>query len=34
MNGRTADHPINSLFLNRWSPRAFDGQPMPDADLM
>ncbi len=33
-NGRTADHPINPLFLDRWSPRAFDGQPVPEADLM
>jgi nitroreductase len=33
-NGRTADHPISPLFLDRWSPRAFDGQPVPEADLM
>jgi nitroreductase len=33
-NGRTADHPINPLFLDRWSPRAFDGQPVPREDLM
>ncbi len=33
-NGRTADHPINALFLERWSPRAFDGQPVPEAHLM
>lgn len=30
---RTADHPINELFLKRWSPRAFDGSEMPEADL-
>ncbi len=34
VNGRTADHPINKLFLDRWSPRAFDGQPVPREDLM
>jgi len=32
--GRTAGHPISKLFLDRWSPRAFDGQPVPPADLM
>src|SRR5687768_11910054 len=33
MTGRRADYPIDPLFLERWSPRAFDGAPMPDADL-
>ena len=32
-NGRTADHPIASIFLDRWSPRAFTGEPISDADL-
>ena len=32
-NGRTADHEIAPLFLERWSPRAFTGEPMSDADL-
>lgn len=32
-NGRTADHPIDPLFLERWSPRAFTGEVMPKADL-
>lgn len=32
-NGRTADHPIDPIFLNRWSPRSFTGEPIPDADL-
>jgi nitroreductase len=32
-NGRTADHPIASLFLDRWSPRSFSGEAIPDADL-
>jgi nitroreductase len=33
-NGRTADHDIDPIFLNRWSPRAFTGEHMPDAALM
>ena len=33
MNDRQADHPIDPLFLDRWSPRAFDGSEIPDADL-
>ena len=33
-NGRTADHPIDPMFLERWSPRAFDGQELSEADLM
>jgi nitroreductase len=31
---RQADHPVEPLFLQRWSPRAFDARPMPLADLM
>lgn len=33
-DGRTADHPIERIFLERWSPRAFNGAPMDDATLM
>ena len=33
-NDRTADHPIHQVFLDRWSPRAFDGSAVPEADLM
>ena len=33
-NNRTADHDIDPVFLNRWSPRAFTGEAMPDAVLM
>jgi len=33
-NSRTADHPIDPAFLERWSPRAYDGQPVPREDLM
>lgn len=32
-NGRTADHDVHEMFLSRWSPRAFTGEPMPDALL-
>ena len=31
---RQSDHPIDPLFLDRWSPRAFDGSEMPEADLL
>ena len=33
-NGRTADHPIDAMFLERWSPRAFTGEPLPEADML
>ena len=33
MSPRQSDHPIDPLFLERWSPRAFDGAEVPDADL-
>lgn len=32
--GRIADHPIDPAFTNRWSPRAFTGESMPEADLL
>jgi nitroreductase len=32
--GRKAHHPVAPIFLDRWSPRAFDGAVLPDADLM
>ncbi len=31
---RHADHPIDPLFLDRWSPRAMSAQPIPEADLL
>ena len=34
MSSREPQHPIDPLFLERWSPRAFDGSELPDADLM
>ena len=30
---RIANHPINSLFLDRWSPRAFTGETISEAEL-
>ena len=33
-NPRTADHPINPAFLERWSPRAFSGEVIPEPELM
>jgi nitroreductase len=32
--GRTADHPIEPLFIERWSPRAFTGEAMDQATLL
>jgi nitroreductase len=32
-NSRDADHEIESLFLERWSPRAFTEEEIPEADL-
>jgi nitroreductase len=34
MSNRQPGHPIDPLFLDRWSPRAFDGAPMPQTDLL
>ncbi|PTD26485.1 nitroreductase family protein [Sphingomonas fennica] len=31
--GRAADHPVDPLFVDRWSPRSFTGEPVPDAVL-
>ncbi|HEX3146961.1 MAG TPA: nitroreductase family protein [Gemmataceae bacterium] len=31
---RKADHPIDPLFLDRWSPRAMSGEAVGQADLM
>ena len=32
-NPRKPDHPASQFFIDRWSPRAFTGETMPDADL-
>ena len=34
MTPRSADFPVDPSFLERWSPRAFDGSEIPDRDLM
>lgn len=33
-NTRQSDHPIDRIFLDRWSPRAFTGAPMPETDML
>ena len=33
-NSRTADHEIDPLFLERWSPRAFTGEAISETDLL
>jgi nitroreductase len=34
MAERQPDHPVAPLFLERWSPRAFDGSEIPEDDLL
>src|SRR5205823_8973487 len=31
---RKAEHPIESIFLRRWSPRAMSGEPITDREMM
>ncbi len=31
--GRQAAHPVDEIFLQRWSPRAFTGEAIPEADF-
>ncbi len=31
---RKADHPIDTIFLDRWSPRAMSGEEIPETGLM
>lgn len=31
---RRPAHPVDQIFLNRWSPRAMTGEPIPDEELM
>jgi nitroreductase len=33
-NSRSTDYPIDPLFLERWSPRAFTGEPISEYDLL
>lgn len=30
---RRPDHPVDPIFVNRWSPRAFEARSMPEGDL-
>lgn len=32
-NNRVPDAPVNPMFLDRWSPRAFDPAPLPEEDI-
>jgi nitroreductase len=34
VNGRRPDHPVAPQFLERWSPRAFTGEPIPVETLL
>ena len=34
VGNRTSDHEIDPLFLERWSPRAFTGEAIPEEELM
>lgn len=34
MADRQPDHPVDRIFLERWSPRAFDRSDMPEEDLL
>jgi nitroreductase len=33
-NSRTTDYPIDKLFLERWSPRAFTGEAIPETEFL
>jgi nitroreductase len=33
-NSRESQYPIDTLFLDRWSPRAFSNETMPEQDLL
>src|SRR2546429_615160 len=33
VDGRSPDHPVAALFVERWSPRALSGEPLSDAEL-
>jgi nitroreductase len=34
ITARTSEHPVDPLFLHRWSPRAFDGTPLTEAQIL
>lgn len=31
---RQADHPIDPIFLERWSPRAMSGEPLSEREIL
>ena len=33
-NARTSEYAVDAMFLQRWSPRAFSGEAMPERDLL
>lgn len=33
-NSRQSEHPISPIFLERWSPRAFTGEDIPEAEML
>ena len=33
-NSRKADYPIDAQFTERWSPRAYTGETISEADIM
>lgn len=34
MNGRTPDAPVDAVFLDRWSPRAFSPEPLAETTIL
>lgn len=34
LDHRKADHPIESLFVERWSPRAMSGEPLSEGEIL
>jgi len=34
ITGRTSEYPIDPLFLDRWSPRSFDGTPLSEEQIL
>jgi nitroreductase len=34
LESRKADHPVESLFVERWSPRAMSGEPLSDGEIL
>ena len=34
LESRTADHPIEPLFVERWSPRAMSGEPLSEGEIL